>query len=78
MQLHILNRPRLYLFLGIVAVSILIATAVAGQEPPRRTDIPDATILNTNNLPSLVIPFIDARRGRKLFGAKDRHPGQSA
>ena len=70
MQLNIVIRSRLFIFPAVVAASLLIATALAGQEPPRRTDVPDVTVLNTNNLPKIVIPFIDARRGRKLFGSK--------
>ncbi len=70
MQLHALNRSRVFLFLGVLAASLLIATALGGEEPARPRDIPAVTILDTDNLPRLVFPILDARRGRKLFAAK--------
>ena len=58
------------LALGGIATMLFVAASLASDRPLRQTDIPKGPGLSISKFPGLVIPFVDVRRGRKLFASK--------
>lgn len=69
MQRRKLDLPR-KLVLGGIASVLVVAASLASDRPLRQTDISKGSGLSITKFPGLVIPFVDVRRGRKLFASK--------